>query len=282
MSGDTRVYDFTGGHLDAETLVALLAELPFDAFEEEGEAGRVRAYIREASVPVGLDAEVRAVAGRFGLGVRTEVLADRNWNQVWEDNFAPAEIGGDFLRVRAPFHRPDPTFGIELEIVPEMSFGTGHHETTHLMAELLRDETPFGKTVFDFGTGTGVLALVAKRLGAARVVATDYDPRCVASTLANATRNGVTLDLVALGDADALPDERFDLVLANIQRSVLIPGMPALAQRLAPGGQLWLSGLLEADFADVDAAAAHAGLGLRERRQRGKWLALRYGPKTPL
>ncbi len=274
---DTRVYRFDHFAIEAESLIALLAELPFDAFAEE--EGAVLAYLSEAARLAEIDAELAALAERFGASLSTELLPDRNWNQVWEDNFSPAEIGVDFLRIRAPFHEPSNAFAIELEIVPEMSFGTGHHETTYLMAELLRDSTPFGKTVFDFGTGTGILALVAKRLGASRVVATDYDPRCVASTLANAARNGLTLDVVALGDADSLPDERFGLLLANIQRSVLIPAMGALVDRLAPDGQLWMSGILETDFNDIDAAADAADVRMLERRQRGKWLALRYAPK---
>ncbi len=276
---DTREYRLESRALDTATVVALLSELPFDAFAEEGEV--TCAYLAEDAATAELDAEIEAVAARFDLRLTRVRIADRNWNQVWEENFAPAEIGS-FLRIRAPFHASSEAFEHELEIVPEMSFGTGHHETTHMMVELLREGAPFGKTVLDFGTGTGILAMVARRLGASRVVATDYDPRCIASTLANAARNQIHLDLVALGDAHSLPDERFDRLLANVQRSVLIPAMPALAQRLTPDGQLWMSGILEADMVDLDRAAVAAGLRMLERRQRGKWLALRYGPNQPL
>ena len=273
MTGATRHYRLTTGGLPAEAVVALLAELDFDAFEE-GEH-HVDAYLPEARHGGAFAKTVEALAAAYGLTATTAVLPEENWNARWEAGFAPAEVG-DFLRVRAPFHAPAPGFAIELEVVPEMSFGTGHHETTHLMAELLRERPPAGASVFDFGTGTGILALVAARLGARRIVATDHDARCVRSARANAERNGVTLDYIGHGDVDVMPDETFGLILANIQRGVLVRAMPALAKRLGRGGELWLSGVLAGDLAPVDEAAAARGLTRVERRRRGRWLACRY------
>ena len=275
MSGDTRLYAVALGDFPADAAVALLSELDFDAFEEGG--GEVRAYLPERRHDEVFANAVRDTCEAYGLSATSTLVPDENWNQRWEESFAPAEID-DFLRIRAPFHAPADGFEIELEIVPEMSFGTGHHETTHMMAQYLRERPPFGKTVFDFGTGTGVLAMVAARLGAERVVATDYDARCVESTLANCARNGIKLASVALGDDHAMPPGPFDLTLANIQRGVLVRAMPALAQRCRGGGELWLSGVLEDDLAPVDAAATANGLRRLERRQRGRWLACRYGP----
>ena len=275
MSGDTRRYRLSfDDAVSAETVVALLAELDFDAFTEHD--GHVEAYLPETRHDTAFAKTVEALAEAYGLGVSTELIPDQNWNRRWEESFAPAEVD-DFLRVRAPFHDPDPSFRVELEIVPEMSFGTGHHETTHLMAQLLRDHPPRGKSVFDFGTGTGVLAMVASRLGASRVVATDYDPRCVESTRANARRNGIALADVSLGDESDMPDGPFDVILANIQRGVLVRAMPALAKRLHGGGEAWLSGILADDLSPVDEAARLAGLTPVEVRRRGQWLACRYG-----
>ena len=274
MSGDTRVYSVALGDFPAEAAVALLAELDFDAFEEGG--GEVRAYVPERRHDVGFAEALYAVCEAHGFSATSRLLPDENWNQRWEDSFAPAEVD-DFLRVRAPFHAPSDAFEIELEIVPEMSFGTGHHETTYMMAQYLRERPPSGKTVHDFGTGTGVLAMVAARQGARRVVATDYDPRCVASTRANAERNGVRLDLIAHGDVHEMPLGPFDLTLANIQRGVLVRAMPALKSRCRPGGELWLSGVLADDLTPVDEAAAAVGFRRLERRRRGRWLACRYG-----
>ena len=275
MSGETRRYRFEVGALGAEVIVALLSTLDFDAYAE-GE-GHVDAYLLDAQHSAAFAKTVETLAAAYQLAYASEVLPDENWNRRWEEGFAPAEVD-DFLRIRAPFHAPAEGFAIELEIVPEMSFGTGHHETTHLMAQLLRDYPPTGDSIFDFGTGTGVLAFVAARLGASRVVASDHDRRCVESTRANAARNAIELANVLLGDETALPDERFDLVLANIQRGVLVRAMPALAKRLRGGGELWLSGILADDLAPVDEAAQASGLAHVETRQRGRWLACRYGP----
>ena len=279
MSGETRVYTFALGEFPADAALALLAELDFDAFEERG--GRLLAYVPERLHDRVFAQAVHDICTARGFTATSASLPDENWNQRWEDSFEPAEVD-DFLRIRAPFHAPSDAFEIELEIVPEMSFGTGHHETTHMMAQLLRERPPFGKTVHDFGTGTGVLAMVAARQGARYVAATDYDPRCVASALANAARNGIRLDLVGHGDVDVMPPGPFDLTLANIQRGVLVRAMPALQSRCLPGGELWLSGVLADDLARVDEAAAAAGFRRLERRRRGPWLACRYGVSTKL
>ena len=278
MSAATRRYALRGGPLQSETLVALLGEFDFDAFEEVA-GGGVDAYLPEPRDTPAHRAAVEQLAERFGLTVTVDTLADENWNARWEESFAPVEIGR-FLRIRAPFHEPDPRFAHELAIEPEMSFGTGHHETTHLMAEYLRDYPPAGKTCFDFGTGTGILALLAKRLGAARVVATDVDPRCVRSTRANAARNGIALDAVSEGSEADLPAGPFGLVLANINRSVLVASMGSLTKRLGAGGELWLSGVLHGDAALIDESARRAGLRHLETRRRGDWLARRYAPKV--
>ena len=273
-------YRFSSARLDTDALAALLGELPFDAFEtEDGKEDALSAYLPLESDTHELHMSLVELADEFGLRYTREEIADENWNQLWEDSFAPAEIG-DFLRIRAPFHSPDERFAEELEIVPEMSFGTGHHETTYLMASLLHEFSPFGKTVFDFGTGTGVLALYAALLGAGLVTATDNDPRCVTSTLANADRNDVDLHYVGLGDETSLPEGPFDLILANIQRGVLIAAMPALAERLARRGELWLSGILVDDLDAIDAAAASARLGRIDLRRRGSWLACRYASNS--
>lgn len=279
MATTTR-FDFAGAAASAEVIVALLAELPFDAFETEGEAlptgVTVRAYAKTANVDAGLREAVAALAGRCGATATEEVLPDVNYNARWEADYPPVELG-DFLRIRAPFHQEGGGFAHELVVVPEMSFGTGHHATTALMAEYLRDAPPAGKAVFELGTGTGVLAILASRLGATRVDATDIDGRCVASALANAARNGVALGEVRVGTEADLPRGPYDLVLANINRAVLLAAMGELAARLAPDGELWLSGILASDLDAVDGAAFDAGLTRRERRRRGDWLACRYG-----
>lgn len=283
MSTTTRA-EFYGDTLGSEALVALLAEFPFDAFEEADDSSAanegplVAAYAKTAKLNDEITTDLRDLARRFDLRVRLEQLPDVNYNARWEAGYQPVKIG-DWLRVRAPFHDPGVGYAHELVIVPEMSFGTGHHATTTLMAELLRDCPLDGAAVFDFGTGTGVLALLARLLGARRVDATDIDPRCVRSARANAARNGLALDELREGTEASLPDGPYDLVLANINRGVLLAAMGELAARLAESGELWLSGILEGDLEVVDRAAFDGGLTRIELRRRAGWLALRYGRK---
>jgi ribosomal protein L11 methyltransferase len=257
--------------------VALISDWPFNGFELEDNL--VKAYIAEESDSEVLAKAMQQMAERFDFQITVETLPDINWNARWEESYKAVEID-DFLRIRAPFHEAKPGYMHELVLVPEMSFGTGHHETTHLMATYLRDYPPFGKTCFDFGTGTGVLALLAKRLGAGRTVATDIDQRCVQSTLENALRNQIRLEEVRVGTEDELPEGPFDLILANINRSVLLKSIPSLATRLNPAGELWLSGILSGDLSLIDKAANSSGLTRVELRQRGDWLACRFAPKT--
>lgn len=281
MPTTTRI-DFAGGELQPEALIALLAEYPFDAFEEgagpqESSAEPlVRAYAKTSRLDAGVRAGLARLCARLNLAMRVAELPDVNYNARWESDYPPVELAG-WLRIRAPFHEPGAGFVHEVIIVPEMSFGTGHHATTSLMAEYLRDYPPAGKAVFDLGTGTGVLAILARLTGAATVDATDIDERCVDSTLANAARNGVDLDEVCVGTEESLPAGPYDLVLANINRAVLLAAMGEMAARLAPRGELWVSGVLEGDLEAIDGAAFDGGLTRMELRRRAGWLALRYG-----
>ena len=274
----TRRYEIRTRELHPETVAALIGDEGLSGCELAEDLLIAYAPEGDADALAGVDARVRQVCDRFRLTMSTRTLPDENWNARWEADYPAVELEG-FLRIRAPFHGREPGYAHELVIVPEMSFGTGHHATTRLMAGLLRDFSPVGKTCFDFGCGTGVLGILAARLGAARVVATDIDARCVESTLANAARNGVDLAEVREGTESSLPPGPLDLVLANINRGVLVAAMPALAERLVPAtGELWLSGILAADLALVDARARDAGLARRERRREGDWLACRYSP----
>lgn len=268
---DTYCYRITTTQLHPETVIALLGDLPFSAFDIAGDV--LRGYVPQNQQSAAVEAAVNQLAQRFGLAVELQLLADRNWNAEWERDYPLVRLD-DWLCIRAPFHEPS---GAEHEIVlvPEMSFGTGHHETTYMMAQLLRAHSPFGKTCFDFGTGTGVLALLAAKLGASQVIATDNDPRCVASTQENADRNTISLSEVRLGDETSLPQGPFDLVLANINRGVLVKSLPTLAQRLSPQGQLWMSGILATDLDMMTPLIAANQLSLEEVVQRGDWLALR-------
>ena len=272
----TRRYRIATPELHAETVVAFLSELPFTSFEVLSDSA-LAAYVAVADDGADVRRAVEQLAERFGFTFAVADLPDVNYNAVWERDYPAVEID-DWLRIRAPFHEAGEGFAHELVVQPEMSFGTGHHATTYLLASWMRERSPFGKTCFDFGTGTGVLAILAARLGAARVVATDIDARCVESAAANAERNGVRLAEVRLGTQADLPAGPFDLVLANINRSVLVEALPALARRLTGRGELWLSGILTADVALLTRVAAEAGLACVRKETRDGWVAMRLHP----
>ena len=189
----------------------------------------------------------------------------------------------DFLCIRTDFHPPASGVEQELIITPKMSFGTGHHATTWMMALAMRDLFPQrsdwkNQSVFDFGTGTGVLALLSARLGAKRVVAIDNDPWSIENARENAARNGLTDLDIHLADTLEREGEQFNVILANINKHIILQFMPALAERLQPGGKLLLSGLLVSDEADIVLAAAVQGLRPEQRMERDNWLCLKLSP----
>jgi ribosomal protein L11 methyltransferase len=263
-----------------DLLVAELAERGFEAFAREGDA--LVAY-----GPVGVwDDAARAAVGAWlsarGLpaDVAADVIAPENWNARWEASIAPV-AAGPFV-VAPTWAEPGPAFEgrLVLRVDPKMSFGTGHHPSTRLALALLAPRVPPGARVLDVGTGTGVLAFGALKLGAASAVGCDIDPWSVPNAAECAALNGVADRFeVREGDLDAVPEADFDLVLANIIRSVLVPMLPALAAKTAGGGHVVLAGLLTAERAAVLAAATAAGLTLADEAGEGEWwaCALRKG-----
>lgn len=223
-----------------------------------------------------------AAAGHFGQGpgapafaYEIKLIESRNWNQVWESNFSPVVIGKK-CRIRASFHEPDPSFALEIQIDPKMSFGTGHHETTWLMASWLLDIVVKDERVLDMGCGTGVLAIIAAKMGASDVLGADIDPVCIESAVENAAINGVRFRS-ELSDVNTLADSGFDLILANINRNVLLKHLPFYAEKLNPGGILLLSGFYEGeDLEMLRVKAEGSGLTYQESRTRNRWAAAQF------
>lgn len=257
----------SGPDADERDLAVLELEgLGFEGFEEAD--GLLKAYI-----PEGLLDE--AAFGELAEGHRWEVtrnrLEEQNWNQLWESSFDPVVID-DFCAIRADFHAPVPGVEQEIIITPKMSFGTGHHNTTCLMISGMRTLPLEGKRVVDFGTGTGVLAILAERLGAASVWALDNDPWSIDNALENKVRNGLTKMTVHLaGDLSGVPGA--DVLLANINRPILLEQMPAMAALLAPGGYLLLSGILAGDGEILRQRATGQGFELSGESAKGDWLS---------
>ena len=253
-----------------EVLVAFLSEAGFDSFQET-DAGLL------AFAPAADDArwvrELDELATRFSFSYTSQPLEDKNWNEEWEKQFKPLRIG-DRLYIRADFHPPHPGIEQELVITPKMAFGTGHHPTTHMMCELIFEQDLAGKRVFDYGSGTGVLAILAKRLGAAEADAVDIESWSAENTLENADRNGVTMNRIIHGTLDDVPPgEPYDLILANINRNVILTTAEALYLRLRPGGTVLFSGILDTDEQLLVTSLSRLGFVHHDTRQRADWRA---------
>lgn len=256
-----------------EVLVAALAERGFDAFTREGDA--LVAYGPAAAWDDDARAAVTGWLTAHGYPAQVEAteIAPENWNARWEASIAPV-VAGPFV-VAPTWAEPDDADGrIVLRVDPKMSFGTGHHPSTRLALALLAPRVTQGDRVLDVGTGTGVLAFGALKLGAATALGCDIDHWAVPNAAECAALNGVADRFeVRLGDLDEVPEEGFDLVLANIIRSVLVPMLPELAGKTRPGGTVVLAGLLTIERDRVLAAATTAGLSLVEEAGEGEWWA---------
>jgi ribosomal protein L11 methyltransferase len=201
-----------------------------------------------------------------------ENLPEENWNIQWESHFSPISVN-DFCYVRADFHPSVTGFKHELVITPRMAFGTGHHETTYMMMEAM-ENIPFKDTfVFDFGCGTGILAILAVKLGAKKVIALDIEEPAVENAIDNATLNGVGdyIDVFA-GDLKAVSLSGQDVILANINRNVILDELPTLKNQLSPFGLLLISGILWSDWDLIMDKASSQGLNLVSKNQKGDWM----------
>jgi ribosomal protein L11 methyltransferase len=254
-----------------EILILELVQLGFEGFEEKGD--ELKAYAPEASLN---EATFSAFCEEHLTSVQLEaikrtVLPEQNWNSTWESNFDPVVVG-DFCAIRADFHEPISSTIHEIVITPKMSFGTGHHATTRLMIETMQQLPLADKQVVDFGTGTGVLAILAERLGAASVLALDNDSWSMENARENLERNGTKR--IKLQMADNLNGlDSADIVLANINRHVLLSEMGGLGALIRTNGWLLLSGILEDDEAVMEAAAIAAGFTHVSTTKSGSWIA---------
>jgi ribosomal protein L11 methyltransferase len=256
-----------------EILIAQLGEWPFEVFEEQDEC--LMAYIPEQSDDDALLEFIEALRENFGFRYHKETIPDQNWNAVWEQNFQPVVVD-DFCAVRAEFHEPIPGVQYELVIQPRMAFGTGHHATTEMMIRTMQSIDFKGKSVFDFGCGTGILAILAAKMGATDVEAVDIEQESYDNTILNAGMNRVPDIETWCGVITAVPERQYDIILANINRNVLLDNMKTMAQRLISSGILLLSGILEADYDVIVAAAAAENFRITGKRQQGDWLCLSF------
>jgi ribosomal protein L11 methyltransferase len=256
-------------------------EGPYDSFEET--AHGLKAYVPASDFDQEfLDRtfnEVKSVDDSLKIDFTVTDLPDKDYNEEWERQHQPVLVDG-FCWVRAPFHPHRDDVKYEIEIEPKMSFGTAHHATTYLMLSLLEQQPVEGLRVLDMGSGTGVLAILAAKKGAAYVEAIDVDEWAFRNAQENFERNVVQVNAL-LGDASSLTtDKHFDLILANINRNILLRDMPAYAAVLNPGGTLLLSGFYEHDVQTLQDKAETLGLRLVQQKSRNDWTALRMIKKA--
>lgn len=262
----------------AEIVEAEIADLGFDSFTVEDPF--LNAFIpkEQFSEPMLKTMLSAFVAGDFCVSHTVELVKEQNWNAAWESDFEPVVVGEE-VTVKATYHKDLPKTRYNIVIDPQMSFGSGHHQTTSMIIEqLLADKKSLkGKSLLDMGTGTGILAIVAAKLGAAVPVhAVDIDPRCVMSARANARRNRVPHKIITvLGDASVLIRGQYDWILANINRNILLADMGSYVRALRPqGGRILLSGFYTADIPVLLEKASSLGLREISRRSRDDWALL--------
>lgn len=250
-----------------DLLIALLSNTGFDGFEES--ENELKAFGNASSVDMN---RLQQLAGLHEFSYSEEDIQETNWNALWESNFDAVTVG-DFAGIRAHFHQPFNNVQHEILITPKMSFGTGHHATTFMMIEQMSKLDFAGKHVFDFGTGTGVLAILAEKLGAASVTAIDNDEWSIENAKENADKNHCTQITVTRADTAAV-NQQFDIILANINKNVLLENMAVLASQLKYGGTLLMSGLLREDEQDIVAEALKYQLQKISGSNKLQWIAL--------
>jgi ribosomal protein L11 methyltransferase len=251
---------------EQEKLVALLSEQGFEGFEEEAQC--LKAFIDENQFK---QEEFSRVIDLFEkMDYQLYIVENINWNKQWEEGFQPVQVN-DFVGIRASFHAPLPEVAHEIIITPKMSFGTGHHATTFLMIQQMQELDCKGKSVLDFGTGTGVLAILASKLGASDVFAIDYDEWSIVNTHENIEQNGCSNIRVA--QLDTIPaDQKFNIILANINLNVILPNFKSMVSASIPGAYILLSGFLIENESLVIESLVQSGLQYVSTLQRGGWI----------
>ncbi len=259
--------------LGSEILVAELGELPFESFIDS-DSGIV-AYIQKQFWTENILDDLHILTSpEFQVSYTIEEIVQVNWNEEWEKNFEAIDVEG-MCHVRAPFH-PKTKAKYDIVIEPKMSFGTGHHETTHMMIQHLLETDVAGKKTLDMGCGTAILAILAEMKGAQPIDAIDIDNWCYLNSIENAERNNCNQITVYEGDADLLEGKKYDLIIANINRNILLNDMKSYVDCLNKGGILLLSGFYNEDIPFIDASCSEKGLTYVKKLERNNWVSLKY------
>jgi len=258
-----------------EILVAQLSELDFESFVEEEPF--LKAYIQT-------DLLDENQVNKLVLDLKTEnnhisftfqEIKQQNWNAVWESQFEPVYVGEKLL-IKAPFHNIEDFNGLVIEIEPKMSFGTGHHQTTHLMCEQILSMDLKDCSILDMGAGTGVLSILAEKLGSNYIEAVEIEEWSAENCAENATRNLCTKITSLFGDYDVVSNQLFDVILANINKNVLKSHLPFYSSKIEKDGILLLSGFFTTDNEELIAAANKVGFEFVVNHQKENWSLLKF------
>ena len=261
----------------SEILIAELGMAGFESFVENEDG--ITAYIpKEEYDPESMTGINILQSKEFDISFTQTEIEQVNWNVEWEKNFHPI-IVNEQCGVRAPFH-PKPDVKYDIVIEPKMSFGTGHHATTHMMIEFLLEQDLQGKKVLDMGCGTGVLAIVAEKRGASKLDAIDIDNWCYQNTIENVERNHCHKIDAFEGGAELLHDRNYDVIIANINRNILLEDIQSYNSSLNDGGELLLSGFYSKDIPVIKEECKRYSLEYLDFKEREEWVALKFIKKN--
>ncbi|MCX6171263.1 MAG: 50S ribosomal protein L11 methyltransferase [Flavobacterium sp.] len=259
--------------LGSEILIAELGEKPFESFIETTDG--FSAYIQKNLYTKDLLDDIYLLqSSEFNISYTIEEIDQVNWNEEWEKNFEPIDIDGK-CHIRAPFH-PKTTAEYDIVIEPKMSFGTGHHETTHMMIQQILETNVQNLKTLDMGCGTAILAIFAEMKGAKPIDAIDIDNWCYLNSVENTERNNCKEISVFEGDAELLQNKKYDLIIANINRNILLNDMQHYVNCLSKKGILLLSGFYNEDIPFINESCVEKGLTFVKKFERNNWVSLKY------
>jgi len=258
-----------------DLLINELAEAGYDTFEDT-ENGFSAFISYDSYSQERLATALFSFEDQFTYTFTVTEIAAENWNEEWEKNFEPLIID-ERCYVRATFHEPQPQYQYEIVIDPKMAFGTGHHQTTTMMMQYILDADVNGKYILDMGCGTGILAILAAKKGAAALTAIDYDEVCYLSTLENTALNHTPNITAICGGKEVIPKQSYAIILANINRNILLDQIPVYAEVLKNEGEIYFSGFYESPDLDMirEACAAYH-IGYIDHKKNGDWVAARF------
>lgn len=260
----------------AEILVANLADAGYESFVDTEDG--ILAYGQASEVDFAAPLKNTLLENKqddFDFVIEQKFIPQQNWNAVWEADFQPVFVE-EYCTIKAPFHEDIQLVGLPIIIQPQMSFGTGHHQTTYLMSKSLFELDTKFENVLDMGTGTGVLAIIAEKLGAKKLLAVDIEDWSVENTKENLIRNHCVKTEVICGDIDVIPAQKFDLILANINKNVLKAHARNYSEMLSKGGKLFISGFFTTDVDEMIEVFSNLGMEYEKMLNKDEWACVHF------